>query len=138
MLLISGVILCLSLFPPTRARDNATVRGCAGQSHFSPVKSPSQCQVSGVNGSPCIFPFDYYGTVYYACVWVSSPRCLDNSNRKAALSQQSFIPEGWCATRVDGSGAYTGDWEECNSECPVCKTVDSEYPPPHPPCLTDP
>ena len=26
--------------------------------------------LSGVDGSPCIFPFDYYGTVYYACVWV--------------------------------------------------------------------
>ena len=32
---------------------NGTVRSCAGQA-----------------GESCIFPFDYYGTVYYACVKV--------------------------------------------------------------------
>ena len=46
---------------------------------------------------------------------------------KASLSQEEddFI-DPWCASRVDSSGGYVGEWVECNSECPVCKTVDSK------------
>ena len=38
--------------------------------------------------------------------------------------EDDFI-DPWCASEVDSSGGYVGEWVECNSECPVCKTVDS-------------
>ena len=72
--------------------ENGTVRSCRG-----------------VDGSQCFFPFDYYGTVYYACI----------------KEEDDFI-DPWCATSVGSNNEYEGNWEECNSDCPVCKTVDSK------------
>ena len=86
------VILLFVQFSYSQSLENGTVRSCRG-----------------VDGSQCFFPFDYYGTVYYACI----------------KEEDDFI-DPWCATSVGSNNEYEGNWEECNSDCPVCKTVDSK------------
>ena len=82
-------LVILFLLGVSDAAQNGTQRSCAGTA-----------------GETCVFPFDYYGTVYYACV-----------------QEESEYLDPWCATHVDSEGSYTGDWAECNSECPVCETT---------------
>ena len=95
---IKIIMICLILLAFLAASSevtgyhNGTQRSCAGQ-----------------GGEHCIFPMDYYGTIYYACI-----------------KEEGDWIDPWCATAVDADGGYTGDWAECNSECPVCKTTNSK------------
>ena len=69
------VFSLLILFSSANCEGNGTVRGCAGKP-LSKIYKPIQIYniLKGQDGTPCIFPFDYYGTVYYSCIKVNGKR----------------------------------------------------------------
>ena len=70
-------------------------------------RNGTQRSCAGTGGEHCVFPMDYYGTVYYSCI-----------------KEEGDWIDPWCATEVDSDGGYIGEWAECNSECPVCETTN--------------
>ena len=57
-----------------------------------------------IDGSACVFPFQYDGTSYSHCTTKDHDQL-------------------WCATEVDANGDYVeGSWENCNGNCGTSKT----------------
>ena len=64
----------------------------------------SNCTTVGgpATNYPCIFPFEYQGSIRNNCIWDTS--------------DESY----WCSTLVDKSGQHvSGNWGNCDANCPI-------------------
>ena len=67
------------------------------------------CITNGGNkpNTPCVFPFNFKGTVYKACT---------------GIEHTTF----WCSTKVDDDGNHVdGKWGNCGPACRLGKNLNS-------------
>ena len=73
------------------------------------MNNSSVCKTNGgiKPNTPCVFPFNYMGVVYNACI---------------GIGHSTF----WCSTKVDEDGNHVdGNWGNCGPACPPGKNLNS-------------
>jgi hypothetical protein len=69
--------------------------------------SDSVCLTDGADDpdKSCVFPFEFYGTIYNECTW-----------------EAAYDDKAWCSTEVDSDGRFVqGKWGDCSLGCPISK-----------------